>query len=252
MAPPPSMNPYYVERPIASAPPYPATDSLPWGYDYVRVRSTGSVNYDCFNGDIEFTINASESERWISPKNSYLSIRMRIVQTDETGAGGLLAPIVNVGNSKETATHISIPYITPNVGASLFSAVSCNIGEECISNNQNIAPANTVYRTLYESKQEQETVNCTNPVKYMSIYDAQTTDSVYKATPRISDYFQSAPNTGYSENAAMSNHKLFALDNGLFVVYYLSVYYYWNPKDSNHLIYFYLLFSHMKIYQLLN
>ena len=52
------------------------TQSLPWGYDYTRIRYNGSINYDSFNGDIEFNINNPESERWISPKNSYLSIRL--------------------------------------------------------------------------------------------------------------------------------------------------------------------------------
>ena len=86
--------------------PYIMTQPEIWGYDYTRVRSTGSVNYDSF----EFNVNVSESERWISPKNSYLSIRLRIVQTDEAGVAGLLAPIVNIGASKTGATICSIPY----------------------------------------------------------------------------------------------------------------------------------------------
>ena len=40
------------------------TQSLPWGYNYTRIRSNGSINYDSFNGDIEFNINNPESERW--------------------------------------------------------------------------------------------------------------------------------------------------------------------------------------------
>ena len=58
---------------------------VPWSFDYVRCRSNGSVNYDSFNGDFEFHLNSSESERWISTKNSYLAIRVRIIQSDETG-----------------------------------------------------------------------------------------------------------------------------------------------------------------------
>ena len=122
-----------------------SSSSQPWGYGFNRVKSTGTVNYDSFNGDIEFNINASESERWISPKNSYLSIKLRIIQTDETGTAGLLAPIVNTGVSKAAATLVSVPNIAPNPAAALFSAVSCNIGEENISNNQNIAQTNTLY-----------------------------------------------------------------------------------------------------------
>ena len=124
---------------------------LSYIYKHVRIKSTGTVNYDSFNGDIEFNVNASESEseRWISPKNSYLSIKLRIIQTDETGTAGLLAPIVNTGVSKAAAKLVSIPYIAPNPAAALFSAVSWNIGEENISYNQNIAQSNTLYRSLY-------------------------------------------------------------------------------------------------------
>ena len=50
----------------------------PWGYDYMLVRSNTFVSYTGFNGDVDFNINASESERWISSKNSYLSARLRI------------------------------------------------------------------------------------------------------------------------------------------------------------------------------
>jgi len=188
-----------------------SSSSQPWGYGFNRVKSTGTVNYDSFNGDIEFNINASESERWISPKNSYLSIKLRIIQTDETGTAGLLAPIVNTGVSKAAATLVSVPYIAPNPAAALFSAVSCNIGEENISNNQNIAQSNTLYRSLYESKLEQDTVNSTNPIKYMSLAD---TDITANKSAVLSEYFGSAPNTGYPNNLAnLSNRKLFALKN---------------------------------------
>ena len=42
--------------------------STPYGYDFTRCRSSGPVNYDNFNGDVEFVVNNNESERWISPK----------------------------------------------------------------------------------------------------------------------------------------------------------------------------------------
>ena len=104
-----------------------------WGFDYMRVRSNSDVKYDNFNGDIEFVVNNNESERYINPKNSYLSLRLRIVQTDETGVAGNLAPIVNKGATKAAATLMSIPYINPNPAASLFTGVSFNLGEEMIS-----------------------------------------------------------------------------------------------------------------------
>ena len=185
-----------------------------FGVDYCRVRPNGNVSYDSFNGDIEFNVNNSESERWISPKNSYLSIRLRIVHADETGAAGLLAPIVNTDDGTHTKAHaalVSIPYISPNPAAALFSAVTCNIGEETTSNNQNISQCNTLYRTLYESRLEQDTVNFTNPIKCMSIYD---TDVTANKSSSLGEYFSVAPITSYPNTLAnFTNRKLFALKN---------------------------------------
>ena len=187
-------------------------DDESWGYDYVRVRATGNVSYDSFNGDIEFNVNNNESERWISPKNSYLSIKLRIIQTDETGTVGLLSPIVNTGVSKAAATLLSIPFISSNPAACLFTSVNNSIGDESISNNQNIAQCNTLYRTLYESKQEQESVNSTNPIKYMHmVSDSDTTDN--KSTI-LNDVYGSAPNTGYPDTLVnFTNRKLYAMEN---------------------------------------
>ena len=182
--------------------------NVPWGFDYVRCRSNGSVNYDSFNGDIEFHLNSSESERWISTKNSYLAIRLRIIQSDETGTIGTLSPIVNTctGSTKSTATKVSIPYIAPNPCASLFTAVSCDIGDQNISLNQNIAQGNTLYRILYESRLEQDTVNSTNPIKCMTIYDEDTTENKNFI---LSDAFSGTTYPNTLNN--FSNHKLFAL-----------------------------------------
>ena len=168
------------------------SSNVPWGFDYYRVKSNSSVNYDSFNGDIEFKMNSSESEKWMSGKNCYTSIRLRVCQTDETGVVGRLAPIVNTGVSKAGATLVSIPYIAPNPGACLFSSVSCDIGGQTISLNQNIAQVNTIYRMLYESESEQKTVNSTNPIKLMSLQDADITAN--KACV-LTNHFTGYPNT---------------------------------------------------------
>ena len=184
----------------------PSAQSTPWGYDYTRVRSNTFVSYTGFNGDIEFNINASESERWISTKNSYLSARLRIVMTDEAGNVSTLQPIVNAGVSRAAATKVSIPYISPNPAGCLFSAVACDIKEENVSLNQNIGQTNTLFRTLYESKSENETINNSNPIKYMNFADVDTTEN---KGAMLTDYFTGYPN-GLTN---FSGHKLFALKN---------------------------------------
>ena len=92
-------------------------------------------------------------------KNCYNSIRLRVNQTDATGTIGRLSPIVNTGVSKAAATYVSIPYINPNPGACLFSSVSCDIGGQTFSLNQNIAYVNTIYRELCKSENKQRSVN---------------------------------------------------------------------------------------------
>ena len=99
------------------------SSNVPWGFDYYRVKSNSSGNYDSFNGNIKYKMNASESEKWLSGKNCYNSIRLRINQTDETCVVGRLAPIVNTGISKAAATLVSIPFITSNAGA-LYLVIS--------------------------------------------------------------------------------------------------------------------------------
>ena len=59
--------------------------NLPWGYSICRVKSNQTVNYDSFNGDIEFNIQNNEAQEWISTKNSFIAVTLRVVQTDETG-----------------------------------------------------------------------------------------------------------------------------------------------------------------------
>ena len=45
------------------------SSNMPWGFDYYRVKSSSSVNYDSFSGYIEYKMNTLESKKWISEKN---------------------------------------------------------------------------------------------------------------------------------------------------------------------------------------
>ena len=72
----------------------------------------------------------------------------------------------------------------------LFSAVSSDIKEENVSLNQNIWQCNTLYRTLYESKAENESVHASNPLTYTSFADANVTEDKRAV---LTDYFTSYP-----------------------------------------------------------
>jgi hypothetical protein len=97
--------------------------NLPWGYSLSRVKSNQTINYDSFNGDIEFNIANDDAEEWISTKNSFMTVKLRIVQTNELGANGLLQPIINTG-TRVAPTAVSIPYINNNPVANLFLIVN--------------------------------------------------------------------------------------------------------------------------------
>jgi len=90
--------------------------------------------------------------------------------TDENGAIGTLKPIVNIG-TRAAPTTISIPFINSNPMPALFSAISCEIGTQTISMTQNAASINTLYKTLYESANEQSSVNSLCPINPLKIVD---------------------------------------------------------------------------------
>ena len=140
--------------------------SYPYGYEITKVRSSQTFSYGGFNGDLTFTFTP-EAEKWISPKNSFITVQLRITMTDESATGNTyistLKPIIT-GGTRAAATAVGIPYINNNPIPCLFKAISCKIGNQLISMNQNIASVNTLYKTLYESSNEENSVNSLCPI----------------------------------------------------------------------------------------
>ena len=202
---------------------------MPLGFSAQRVKSTQPVILGNFTSEYVFDM-MSESDEYISIKNSYMSVNMQIWQVSEVGAQVdlRLQPIVN---STSTATHrelgnqLSIPYINPNPIANLWQTVTADIAGQTICNIQNVAPVNTLYRMLFESKQEQATINGTNKLSVMGLKDIDCTKK--NSTNILLDYFDdninvvnytadtaicsnSAP---YNTAAYLSNRQLWALEN---------------------------------------
>ena len=104
-------------------------------------------------------------------------MQLQITMTRDENVAGLLMPIVNTG-TRVVPTAISVPYICPNPAGALFQNISCYVKGTQISNFQYAQPTNTLYRMLYESAEEQETTNATNPIIPMSISDEAVTPGV--------------------------------------------------------------------------
>ena len=87
--------------------------------------------------------------------------------TREDGSQPSLEPIIN---DSPRATP-AVPYLCNNPAGALFQNMTCYVKGEQISNVQYAQPATTLYRMLYETKEEQKTVNSTNAINPVSLDD---------------------------------------------------------------------------------
>ena len=198
--------------------------SVPFGFSYQRVKSSQNFQLGNFQGEYQFDF-MSESEEWISMKNCYISLIVDVIHCNEGGYSAnayqnVLQPIVNVSSAtpktRITATQISIPYLNQNPLVNFFQMISCDIAGENITYQTNVAAVNTLYRTLYESRAEQPTINSTNKLVPMSLTEADCQPN--KPSSMLSDYWADnnnvAGNAGIMANKAnisLSNRQIWAL-----------------------------------------
>ena len=88
-----------------------------------------------------------------------------------------LEPIICSGTRPEV-TGISIPHLTQNPLGSIMDTMKLVIDTNDVNNYQYAGSASTLYRMLFESKLEQETVNSTSKIKVMSQDDQDDTLNV--------------------------------------------------------------------------
>jgi len=139
----------------------------PYGYEYRQVRSSQAVQWSGnFNSTIPF-VYKTETNRWVNPRECYLAVKLRIVQTDAAGNQLTMRPI-----SDANGNLICYPYIVKNPVATLFSTAKCLINDKLISNMNEVSATNTLYKTLYDTKTMQETIESTNPIFCQSISNA--------------------------------------------------------------------------------
>ena len=147
-----------------------------YGWDLVEVPSNPSVSSSTNLGgnNIKFVIEQGEDIVY-NGKNCYLTAQLQIVQVREDGVTMRpLEPIINSGN-RALPTGISIPHLTQNPLGAILDTMKLVIGTNDVNNYQYASSASTLYRTLFESKLEQDTVNSTSKIKVMSQDDQDVT-----------------------------------------------------------------------------
>ena len=142
-----------------------------YGYDMLEMVGSPCISSSTsFSGDITFPINQPGNNVYIVGKQSYFSAQLNIVMTREDGSQHPLEPIINDG-TRLAPTAISVPYLC-NSPAGAFSQNMTNyLKGEQITNFQYAQSATTLYRILYETKEEQKTVNSLNGINPVSLDD---------------------------------------------------------------------------------
>ena len=153
--------------------------SAVYGWDLLEVPSCPSVSSSTNIGgnNIKFTIEQGEDIVY-NGKNCYLTAQLQIVQVREDGVTMTpLEPIINTG-VRAHPSAISIPHLTQNPLGAILDTMKLVIDTNDVNNYQYAGSASTLYRTLFESKLEQETVNSTSKIKVMNQDDQDTTVNV--------------------------------------------------------------------------
>ena len=124
-------------------------------------------------------------------------------------------------DSRDIPTCLSIPFINFNYTPALFSAISCEIGTQTTSMTQNVSSITTLYKTFYESANEQSSVNSLcliNPMKINNV------DGVYNkpATAIWTDYYGANSNNStvptsnpWPGTITLTGHQIYAIKNQL-------------------------------------
>ena len=150
--------------------------SAVYGWDLLEVPSSPSVSSSTNIGgnNIKFTIEQGEDIVY-NGKNCYLTAQLQIVQVREDGVTMTpLEPIINTG-TRAHPSAISIPHLTQNSLGAILDTMKLVIDTNDVKNYQYASSASTLYRSLFESKVEQETVNSTSKINVMNQDDQDTT-----------------------------------------------------------------------------
>ena len=153
----------------------------PSGYEYVICKSSQSVQWSGnFTGQIPF-IFKTPNKKWCKPRECYLAVKIRIDQLDGEGNHTALKPI-----SDANGNFTCYPYISKNPLSTLFTTAKCLINDKLISNMNELPATNTLFKTIYDTRSMQETIESTCPIiPQSSTYTAPAISSITIPTATV-------------------------------------------------------------------
>ena len=163
----------------------------PQGYEYVICKSSQSVQWSGnFTGQIPFTFK-TPNRKWCKPRECYLAVKLRVDQRDGALNKSSLKPISD-GNGNFTC----YPYLSKNPVSTLFTTGKVLVNDKLISNMNELSATNTLFKTIYDTRSMQETIESTNPIiPQSSQYTAPAISSITvpTVTNTITNASTSAP-----------------------------------------------------------
>ena len=133
------------------------------GYEYVMCKSSQSVQWSGFSGQISFTFK-TPARKWCRGRECFMAVKPRIVYNDGTNQ----IPMKKIDNC-------CTPYISKNPCSVLFSTGKCLVNDKLISNMNELSSTNTLFKTIFDTKAMQDTVESTCPILPQSIAEDRLT-----------------------------------------------------------------------------
>ena len=149
----------------------------PQGYEYSICKSSQAVQWSGnFTGQIPFVFKAPTG-KWIKPRECYMAVKLRIDQWDGVAGDAHHTPLkpISDGNGNFTC----YPYISKNCISTLFSTAKCLVNDKLVSNMNELPATNTLFKTIYDTRSMQDTIESTNPIiPQSSSYTAPAISSI--------------------------------------------------------------------------
>ena len=156
---------------------------MPSGYEYVVCKSSQYVQWSSgFTGQFPFVIK-TPNKKWCKPRECYLAVRLRVDQRDAAGNKSCLKPI-----SDANGNFTCYPYISKNPVSNLFTTGKVLFNDKLISNMNELSATNTLFKSIYDTRSKQQTIESTNDIIPQSIANtapAISSITIPQATPVI-------------------------------------------------------------------
>ncbi|MEI6188358.1 MAG: hypothetical protein WCP46_07705, partial [Alphaproteobacteria bacterium] len=126
-------------------------------------KSSQSVQWSGFSGQISFTFK-TPARKWCRGRECFMAVKPRIIYNDGTNQ----LPMTKI-------TNCGTPYIVKNPCSVLFSTGKCLVNDKLISNMNELSATNTLFKTIFDTKAMQDTVESTCPIYPQSIAEDRLT-----------------------------------------------------------------------------